>query len=213
MQEDIIRQWAETNSITLTNAQLKTLADYQALVLETNAHTNLTSITDPQDFAVKHFIDSMTLLPYITEAAPTLVDIGTGAGFPGLVLRIIREDLRLTLLDSLGKRITFLRNTADKLGLSGIEFIHARAEELGRIGVEYDICTARAVAAMDRLIPWALPLVRPGGLFLAMKGPDVTEELEKAKPALTKYGGIVDKVDVVEIAPGLKHSIIVVVRK
>ncbi|MCL2216978.1 MAG: 16S rRNA (guanine(527)-N(7))-methyltransferase RsmG [Defluviitaleaceae bacterium] len=212
MREDIIREWAEQNGITLTATQLENLEAHQQRVLTVNQQMNLTAITGPADFAVKHIIDSMTLLPYIKEGA-SLIDIGTGAGFPGLVLCILREDLRVTLLDSRNKRVEFLRQTVEELKLSGVDCIHARAEEWARAtSTRYDICTARAVAPMDKLAKYALPLIKPGGLFLAMKGPDVSDELEKAKPALEKKGGTIEKVDTVEIADSLHRSIVVVLK-
>ncbi|MCL1844319.1 MAG: 16S rRNA (guanine(527)-N(7))-methyltransferase RsmG, partial [Defluviitaleaceae bacterium] len=174
--------WANSRGIEITPAQLDALAAYQQRVLDVNKYINLTAITDPADFAVKHFIDSLTLLPHLPHLPhkTNLIDIGTGAGFPGMVLRIMRDDLHITLLDSTRKRVNFLRETSEQLGLP-TESVHARAEDFAREhGAIFDICTARAVAGMDRLAGWALPLVRSGGAFLAMKGPDVAEELEKA---------------------------------
>ena len=208
----LIQSWAAKNSIIITEKQLSLLTRHQAYVLETNKHMNLTAITNPIEFATKHIIDSLTLLPYIAHLADgvRLADIGTGAGFPGIVLAIMREDLHVTLIDSLRKRVFFLQETVTALGLTNVECIHARAEDLSRDGVAFDICTARAVAGMDKLAKWVLPITRPGGLFLAMKGPDVAEELDRAKPILAKRGGMVKSVDLVEIAEGLSHSIVVI---
>ncbi|MCL2225961.1 MAG: 16S rRNA (guanine(527)-N(7))-methyltransferase RsmG [Defluviitaleaceae bacterium] len=209
MQKEIIAAWASANGIEITETQFATLAAYQARVLDVNQHMNLTRITGPQDFAVKHIIDSLTLLPYITPNAK-LIDIGTGAGFPGLVLRIMREDLQLTLLDSLRKRVNFLNETTEILGIPA-QCIHARAEEYSRKHREfYDICTARAVASMDKLAKYALPVVKNGGVFLAMKGPDIQDELKNAKPAIEKYGGHIEKIDLVKISEGQTHSIVAI---
>ncbi|MCL1843822.1 MAG: 16S rRNA (guanine(527)-N(7))-methyltransferase RsmG [Defluviitaleaceae bacterium] len=210
MQKNLILDWARHQGFAISDAQLDTLEAYQNQVLKVNRHMNLTAITDDSDFAIKHIIDSLTLLPFIGENA-SVIDIGTGAGFPGLVLRIMREDIKLTLLDSLLKRVNFLRETAEMLGFPETECIHARAEEFSKKRpAAYDICTARAVASLDKLAAYALPLVKKGGAFLAMKGPDVFAELEKAKPAIKKYGGLVKNVHITEIAEGVRHSIVII---
>jgi 16S rRNA (guanine527-N7)-methyltransferase len=211
MQTEIITEWARQNGIEISERQISALSAYQARVLEINRHMNLTRIIEPQDFAVKHIIDSLTLLPYISQSA-SVIDIGTGAGFPGMVLKIMREDIRLTLLDSLRKRVNFLRETAEMLGVV-VECVHARAEDYAKKHPShYDICTARAVAGMDKLAAYGLPLVKKGGTFLAMKGTEISEELQKAKPAIEKYGGRVEKIDTVKLAEGLFHSVVVIGR-
>jgi len=205
---DVIKNWALENNVVITTKQLAQLARHKAMVLETNKYMNLTAITDPAEFEIKHIIDSLTLLPYIPEGV-TLGDIGTGAGFPGLVLAIMREDIHVTLVDSLRKRVLFLQKVIDELGLTNAKAVHSRAENLDE---DFDICTARAVARMDKLAKWVLPITKRGGTFLAMKGPDVAEELESAKPILQKFGGCVKDVHVVEIAAGLFHSVVMVAR-
>jgi len=212
MHTGLITDWAAQNGIPITAAQLNLLDKHQAKVLETNKHMNLTAITCPQEFAVKHIIDSLTLLPYIKDGT-RLADIGTGAGFPGLVLAIMRPGLHVTLIDSLRKRVFFLQEVIDELGLDNVQAVHSRAEDMARQGITFDICTARAVASMDKLAKWVLPITAPGGTFLAMKGPTVEEELENAKPTIAKLGGFIKTVDKIEIAPGLMHSIVVMSRK
>ena len=210
MRKDIIQNWAIQNGVNITNEQFEKFLAFQQKVLDANtSRMNLTAITSDEDFAVKHFIDSLTVLKYIPQGAAVL-DIGTGAGFPGVVLGIMRPDIRLNLLDSLKKRIHFLEEVLDSLGLDKVECVPTRAEEWARVGVQYDVCTARAVAKMDKLAKYALPLVRPGGVLLAMKGSDVTQELEDAQAALVKYGGVVKSVDVVKISSEIEHSIVVV---
>jgi 16S rRNA (guanine527-N7)-methyltransferase len=210
---ETVSSWATANACEISEAQLGALAAFQARVLDVNKFMNLTAITDDENFAVKHIIDSLTILPYI-GANSRLIDIGTGAGFPGLVLRIMRENLRLTLLDSLRKRIIFLRETSDMLGFTNVECVHARAEEFSRKNREaFDICTARAVASLEKLAAYALPLVKKNGAFLAMKGPNIADEIQNAKPALKKFSGEIEKIDTVEIANGLSHSIILIRKK
>jgi len=212
MHTRLLTDWVAKNGIAITEAQLNLLAQHQEKVLETNKYMNLTAITCPQEFVVKHIIDSMTLLPYIPETGKTVADVGTGAGFPGIVLAIMRPDIHVTLIDSLRKRVRFLEETIHEMVLENVEVVHSRAEDVARQGITFDICTARAVAAMDKLAKWVLPIVAPGGTFLAMKGSDVTEELEKAKPAIAKQRGFVSSVDMVEIAPNLVRSIVVITR-
>jgi len=209
--QNIILPWAAKNGITITEAQLNMLSLHQTCVLDANQHMNLTAITNPAEFATKHIIDSLSVLPYVGDAK-SLADVGTGAGFPGLVLAIMQPDLQITLIDSLRKRVFFLQETIAKLGLANVTAIHTRAEDLARQGKTFDICTARAVAQMDKLAKWVLPLTARGGRFIAMKGPNVSDELAKAKPSLTKLGGVLKTVDVVEITPEIRHSIVVVRR-
>jgi len=206
--QDVIENWAAENSAVITKQQFVRLARHQAMVLETNKYMNLTAITDPAEFTIKHIIDSLTLLPHIPHGV-TLGDIGTGAGFPGLVLAIMREDIHVTLVDSLRKRVLFLQKVIDDLGLVNVTAVHSRAEDLSE---NFDICTARAVARMDKLARWVLPLTKQGGTFLAMKGPAVIEELESAKAVLRKLGGCVKDIHIVKIADGLFHSIVVVTK-
>ena len=208
MRQDIIQDWAAANHITISNEQFEQLAAFQQMVLDTNAKMNLTRITDDTEFAIKHIIDSMTLLPYIPQQS-TVLDIGTGVGFPGVVLGIMRPDIQLSLLDSLKKRVQFLESSLDKLGIHA-ECIPVRAEEWARTGAQYEICTARAVAKMDKLVKYTLPLIRTGGSLLAMKGPDVTEELDLAKKSLTKLGGVIKNIDLIRLTDEITHSIIII---
>lgn len=179
--------------LSVTDAQYNTLAAYADLLCEWNEKINLTAITDPEGIAEKHFFDSV--FPFLSERLvpenASLIDVGTGAGFPSCPLKIFREDIRLTLLDSLNKRINFLTELSDKLGL-GAECIHGRAEELGRDEVyreSFDAATARAVANLSALCEYCLPFVKVGGVFVALKGSDGENELENAKSAIKTLGG------------------------
>lgn len=184
-----LRAGAAALDIPLTDEHRDAFLRYAAHMLRVNAHTNLTRITAPEAMAVRHFLDALTVLracPDLAEGA-TLADVGTGAGFPGVPLKIVRPDLRLTLIDSLGKRLAFLADLADALGLTDVTRVHARAEESGRDPARrdrYDLVTARAVAALPTLLEWCLPLVRVGGRFVAMKSDQVDDELAAAAGAL-----------------------------
>ena len=208
MRKDIIADRLARQGHSLSDKQLSQMARYQELVL--SAPMNLTAITSDEDFAIKHFVDSLSLLPWIDklESGASCIDIGTGAGFPGVPLKIARPGLDITLLDSLLKRILFLRSAMEELGLSGVECIHARAEDFFKR--KYDLAMARAVARLSKLVGYALPLVKPGGMFLAMKGPDAWAEIEEAKPVLDKLGGVVENVETVDISQGMRHTVVVV---
>ncbi len=178
---------------SLSELQLSQFATYSALLKEWNQKMNLTAITDDDGISVKHFLDSVLPI-YHLEIPQTarLADIGTGAGFPGIPLKILRPDLQITLVDSLNKRITFLETVVKELGLSQVTCIHGRAEELGRNNQyreKFDLVTSRAVANLRVLGEYCLPLVKPGGRFLALKAEGVDEELSDARPMLGTLGG------------------------
>ncbi len=165
---------------------------YGNLLLERNRTVNLTAITDPKEVLYKHFYDCLLLLKQISpKTGARVADVGTGAGFPGLVLKIARPDLRVTLLDSLNKRLVFLNEVIDDLGLSGVETLHIRAEDAGRSALreQFDLVCARAVAGLPVLAEYCLPLTRRGGMFVAMKGPSAGQELAAAGHALALLGG------------------------
>lgn len=188
--------------IPLTGEQAERFDLYAALLVEWNGKMNLTAITDPREMEIKHFVDSLTALdslppPREEGEGPRLIDVGTGAGFPGVALKIMRPDLRLTLLDSLNKRLTFLKELCTALRIKA-EFLHGRAEEVGRRKGRretYDVATARAVASLPVLCEYCLPLVKTGGQFLAMKGPDGDREAREAASAISQLGGELAAVD------------------
>lgn len=168
------------------------LARYGALLLEKNRVMNLTAITQPQDVATLHMLDCATLLDCARFEGKTLIDVGTGAGFPGLPLKILAPSLEVTLLDSLSKRVDWLNETIDTLGLEGIRAVHGRAEEAGRdpaFRERFDFAAARAVADLRLLCELCLPFLKVGGRFLAMKGTDCGDEVDKALPAIQVLGG------------------------
>ena len=194
MLTEIVRRGANgVWNLGLTDAQLAQFARYADLLVDWNAtRMNLTRLTSPRDIAVKHFLDSLVLLTVVCPKphARTL-DVGTGAGLPGLALKIARPDLRLTLLDSTAKKLTFCRAVADDLRLEDVEVVHARAEQAAKqadLAGQFDLVTARAVAPLAHLLPWLAPFVAPGGLVAALKGAGAAEELMLARPVARQFG-------------------------
>lgn len=192
--------------------RLPALEEFSRRLLERNQVMNLTAITDPAEVATLHFLDSLCLLPMAEWTGKAVVDVGTGAGFPGMPLAIVRPDAAVTLLDSLGKRVKFLEECRDALGLRNVTCVHARAEEFAAGHREgFDIAVSRAVAALPVLCELCLPLVRPGGKFLAMKSVESDAELAAAQHAIAILGGAVEAVRDYAI-PGtdVRHRLIVV---
>ena len=213
MKELLINGCAELGA-AITDEQADKLVKYAQLLREWNEKMNLTAITDTEGIATKHFLDSITAL-CTGKVGQSVIDVGTGAGFPGLVLKIMRPEIKLTLLDSLNKRINFLKAVAEELGIAdGISFVHGRAEDAGHSRehrAAYDTVVSRAVANMRVLSEWCLPLAKKGGYFLAMKGPLAQSELEEAKRAIAILGGEVEDVFGAHIPfTELDHKIILV---
>ena len=179
-----------TWNITLTGTQLDQLDAFAQILVDYNQKVNLTAITDPEGIEDKHFLDSL-LFASQPEVAGRMVDVGAGAGFPGIVTKIYKPELELTLMEPTGKRVDFLKYLCGELGLTGVEFAKERAEEAARKiwREQFDIASARAVAALPVLCEYCLPLVRVGGVFIAMKGPDADAELGGSAAALKKLGG------------------------
>lgn len=206
----------EKLEIELDEKQVSQFYTYMQLLLEWNEKINLTAITDPKEIILKHFADSLTIAKYIGKEA-TLVDIGTGAGFPGIPLKIYRKDIKITLMDSLNKRINFLNEVIEKLELKKIETIHSRAEEFGKnknYREKFDIATSRAVANMSTLSEYLIPCLNEKGIAIAMKGPDVKEELEKSKKAVEILGGEIIKVEEFYLpCSDIKRNIVLIEKK
>lgn len=205
----------EDNGIALTEEQSARLEKYADMLVEYNKMVNLTAITDDEGIAVKHFFDS--IFPFTLFDMPEgakLIDVGTGAGFPSCPLKVCRDDIRLTLLDSLNKRVNFLHSLSDTIALNA-ECVHGRAEEFGKKAEyreQFDIATARAVANLTDLCEYCLPFVKVGGLFVSLKGSSGSEELEKAKPAIKLLGGKTEKV-VEYTLPGGDGRTLILIRK
>lgn len=182
----------EKFGIELNDDIIKKLNMYGNLLLEWNEKINLTAIKEPTEVLYKHFYDCILFFKNVNvEKCASIIDVGTGAGFPGMVLKIVRPDLKVTLLDSLNKRITFLNDVINKLELKDITAVHSRAEEGGKNKLyreQYDIACARAVAAMPTLLEYCTPYVKIGGQFIAMKGPSVAEEVALCDNAIKVLG-------------------------
>lgn len=189
---ELIKQGGQELNLNLDKKAVLLFETYKDLLLEWNQRINLTSITDVNEIAIKHFLDSLIILGEIeVKVQCRVVDIGTGAGFPGIPLKIARPDLNVVLVDPLQKRVAFLREVIDKLQLKNIEVYHGRAEELGHypeFRESFDLAVARAVAKMPVLVEYNLPFVRVGGQFVAFKGPESDEEVKLAANAVFELG-------------------------
>lgn len=185
-------EYAKQNGITLPEAAENHLTTYGNLLLEWNEKINLTAITDPEDIVIKHFTDCLSLLKIIDpKPGQSLIDVGTGAGFPGMVIKILRPDVDVTLLDGHQKRFLFLEDLQNQIGVKAIN-LHCRAELAAKEKLyreRYDFATARAVARLPVLAEYCLPFVKPNGFFVAMKGPEAANELNDAKKSLSILGG------------------------
>ena len=182
---------AETVGVALSPETAEKFDTYAARLVEWNEKINLTALTAPRDIVWKHFADSLSAAPTLPKTPFSLIDVGTGAGFPGVPLALVRPELKLTLLDSLQKRLTFLDELCKELGIP-VTLVHARAEDGGHdpaLREQFDVATARAVANLPVLCEYCLPFVKVGGQFLGMKGPSGDEELSAAKSAVKKLGG------------------------
>ncbi|MBQ6707187.1 MAG: 16S rRNA (guanine(527)-N(7))-methyltransferase RsmG [Clostridia bacterium] len=193
---ELLKGAAAEFSVEVDDRLAERLDVYAALLVEWNQKMNLTAITEPTDLVIKHFVDSLSAAKMLPDGEFSLIDVGTGAGFPGVPLALYREDCHLTLLDSLQKRLTFLETLCRELGLP-VTCIHARAEEGGRraeLREQFDVATARAVASLPVLCEYCLPYVKKGGRFIALKGPDAENEVKSAQNALSLLGGRVKEV-------------------
>lgn len=192
MLEEFIKE-VESLGLVVTKEKLDQLEIIYNTLIETNKTMNLTRITDKEEVYIKHFYDSLTLAKiYDLSKVETLCDVGTGAGFPGLILKIFYPNLKITLIDALLKRVNYLNNLIEKLNLTDIKAYHIRAEDLIKKGKTFDIVTARAVASLPKLLNWTMPLVNDNGSFLVMKG-NIEEELKESQKIISKNNWIINK--------------------
>ena len=212
----VLSAHAHEFGIELSPTQIEAFEIYLRELVAWNARFNLTTITEPDQVIVKHFLDSLSVASVLHDPVPaTLIDVGSGAGFPGLPLKIGLPALSVTLIDSTGKKVEFLKHVIAELNLRGITALHARAEELAHNPAhreKYDAAAARAVADLATLLEYTLPFVRVGGVFVAQKGVDVEEEVRRAARAMEELGGRLSAVVPVQL-PGLEPRHLIVVEK
>ena len=212
--EKLIDQ-ANKMEILLNEEQQTKFYKYMELIIDWNKKINLTAITEPGEVINKHFIDSISILKQI-ESKDKVVDIGTGAGFPGVPIKIANPSIEITLVDSLNKRINFLKEIIKELDLKGIEAVHARAEEFGQSKAyreKYDVVTSRAVARLNILVEYMLPIVKVGGKCICMKGPESEEEIKEAQKAINVLGGTIKNVEKFSLPETDINRTIIVIEK
>ena len=213
--KSLLLESAQALGISLSEVQTDQFMQYLSLLLEWNEKMNLTAITDPVEVVQKHFIDCISVLPHLgLQGGETMIDVGTGAGFPGVPLKIASPALQVTLLDALQKRLTFLDTLTQSLQLSDVTLVHSRAEDGGQnpdLREQFDLCVSRAVANLAVLLEYCLPFVKVGGKLAALKGPDATQEIEQAQNALQIVGGKVTAVIPITIPhTDLQHQLVLV---
>lgn len=211
----LAQQARDLFGVDLTPEQVTSLTVYESELMEWNERVNLTTIIEQDDIRVRHFLDSFSLIPALDfRAGVRVVDIGSGAGFPGLPLAVLFPDVRVTVMDSVNKKVTFMQHIIDTLDLDNADAVHARAELAGQSDLhrgQYDIVLARAVARLPALVEYMLPLATVGGVCVAMKGESADAEARDAAPALKKLGGKLERIDTVQL-PGVaqQHKLVVI---
>lgn len=208
-----LKEKSKLINIELKDNQIEKFYNYMNLLLEWNEKINLTAITEPKEVILKHFVDSATIIKYI-ENDMQIVDVGTGAGFPGIPLNIINNKANYLLVDSLNKRVNFLNEVINNLELKNINTVHSRIEDFGKDNKEcFDIATSRAVASLNVLLEYLLPLVKVGGICICMKGSNTKEEIENSKKALEILGGSIEKIEDITLPNSDIRRNIIIVRK
>ncbi len=211
---DILKSYSAALNIGLDGEAYRKLGVYAESLKEWNGKVNLTAITDDEGIAVKHFLDCLKIFDCVNiPEGASLIDVGTGAGFPGLVIAAVRPDLKVTLLDSTGKKLKAVEDIAARMGVGNVSFVHARAEEAGRLPEyreKFDFATARAVAELRVLLEYATPFVKNGGTFVSMKGSVVQEEIDGAKQAFAVLGIKIEAVNTFELPNGDCRAVITV---
>lgn len=213
--EQKIKTYADEIEIVLNEQQIHQFYQYMELLLEWNEKINLTAITNPEEIIVKHFIDSLTIAKHVKENT-RLIDVGTGAGFPGIPLKIIREDIEITLLDSLNKRVNFLNEVIHELKLSKIQTVHSRVEDFAKDKKNresFDYATSRAVANLSTLSEYLIPLVKIGGNAISMKGSEVDEEMKQSQKAISLLGGKIETIETFQLPQSDINRNIIIIHK
>lgn len=207
---------AKKIGIELEEEQLEKFYEYKTLILGWNEKINLTAITDDMDFIIKHFIDSLTIFKYVNKNDNKIIDIGTGAGFPGIPLKILNESNNIILFDSLNKRLKVLEDIIEKLDLKNVETLHGRAEETFKnknYREKFDVATSRAVASLNVLAELMLPAVKVGGICICMKGNNAEEEIKNAYKAIKTLGGKIEKVERIILPEQELERNIIIIKK
>jgi 16S rRNA (guanine527-N7)-methyltransferase len=212
----VIVQRFQEAGIAAAEDRAEVLGKYMQELLRYNEHVNLTSITDEEEFILKHYVDSVMCMkmPEFKEA-DTVIDVGTGGGFPGIPLAVLSPEKSFTLMDSLNKRVRIVDEIAKNLGIGNVNVIHNRAEIAGQdpeYREQFDLCVSRAVADLSVLSEYCLPLVRQGGSFVAYKGPDADREISNSGKAVSVLGGEIHRVEKVRTS-GFEHSLIIIRKK
>ena len=212
--EELLCESCRKIGVELNQAQLKQFMTYKDMLIEWNEKMNLTARTDDREIILKHFVDCLALCSGADMSGKKIIDVGTGAGFPGVPVKIACPDIDITLLDSLNKRITFLNELTKALGLEKTDCVHMRAEDGGNdkgLRESFDVCISRAVANLAVLCEYCLPFVRVGGMFISMKGPDVSQEISEAEKAIKVLGGEISEIKTVSIPEtDINHSLIII---
>ena len=212
---NILIDYAKDMGLEVTPNQASSFQKYIELLIDWNTKINLTTITEPCEVAAKHFLDSIMILKYVDIPSDAkFIDVGTGAGFPGLPLKVMKPKLKVTLLDGLNKRLKFLKDVSENLYLP-VELVHARAEEAGRqkqFRQKFDFASARAVAQLNVLCEYCLPFIKINGTFIAMKGPNPQEEIKNAGNAISLLGCELAKVKEFQLPNGDSRSLIFIKR-
>lgn len=212
---ELMEESVKNLGITIDRNQYEQFEKYKNLLKEWNEKMNLTAITEDEEIFKKHFIDSIKVFEFKEVLkASSIIDVGTGAGFPGIPIKIMMPEVKLTLLDSLNKRLNFLKAVSEELKLADVQFIHSRAEDGGRLEEHrenYDIAVSRAVANLTLLSELCIPYVKKGGYFVALKGPAVEEEIKEASKAITVLGGKIREIKEITIEEmDYKHNLVII---
>lgn len=199
-------------NLEISEEQLKLFFDYMKGIIEWNDKINVTAITDEKMFIVKHFVDSLAINKFAVSSN-SIIDIGTGGGFPGIPLKIMNKDSKITLIDSVNKKLNVIRDITKDMDLGSLEIIHSRAEDLAsktEYREMYDMATTRAVSNFTTILEYMLPFVKVGGIAVCMKGPNFKEELEEAKVAIDVLGGKFEKIESLNVGEELERNIIII---
>ena len=210
--EEVFKKELAKNKIELKKENSELFYIYMKEIIDWNEKINVTAITDEKEFLVKHLVDSLTINRFV-ESGKNLIDIGTGAGFPGIPLKISNPNLHVTLIDSVNKKLNVIRDISSKMNLDRLEIIHTRAEDLAMqkgYRESFDYATTRAVSRLNTIVEYMLPFIKVGGKAICMKGPNIKEELEEAKKAIEVLGGKVESVENILLDDEFERNIVII---